>query len=140
MSLCVLDPTTPISEKVAILRPSSPLRVLILIDLSANVNSRTLFDPFTVSPPRLVGPDQSPIYEPEAASSSILEDHSILAATWQSHVNLPVAQQSNHSSVNLRFNLSGDSLIVSKLTSDHPKLRLIGTAPFKANRRRADRG
>jgi hypothetical protein len=83
MSLRILDLPTPISEKVAILRPSSLHRDLILIDLSANVNSRTLFGPFTVTPPRLVGPDQSPIFEPEAASSSILENHHILAATWR---------------------------------------------------------
>ena len=96
MNLFALDLPTPISEKVAVVRPSSPHRDLILIDLSANVNSRILFDPFTVTLPRLVGPDQSPIFEPEAACSYI-EDHYILAATWRaSHVSLPVAHQSNH--------------------------------------------
>ena len=79
-SICVIH---LLAEKVAILRSSSLHRDLILIDLSANVNSRTMFDPFTVNPPRHVGPDQSPIFEPEAASSPILEIHCILAATWR---------------------------------------------------------
>ena len=83
MRLCPIDLPTPISEMVAILRPSSLHRDLILIDLSANVNSRTLFGPFTVIPPRLVGPDQSPIFEPESTNSSILENYYILAATWR---------------------------------------------------------
>jgi hypothetical protein len=54
-AVSVIDLPTPISEKVSILRPSSTHRDLILIDLSANVNSRTLFVPFTVTPSRLVG-------------------------------------------------------------------------------------
>lgn len=69
MSICAIDLHTPTSEKVVTLRPSSLHRDLILIDLSANVNSRTLSVPFTVTLPRLVGPDQSSIFAPEAASN-----------------------------------------------------------------------
>jgi hypothetical protein len=84
MNLCVNDLPTPISEKVAIVRPSSPHRDLILIDLSANVNSRTLFVPFAVTLPRLVGPDQSPIFEPEALAAPCLKITAVhLAATWR---------------------------------------------------------
>jgi hypothetical protein len=99
MSLCVIDLPYPFSEKVAILRPS-PHRDLILIDLSANVNSRTLFVPFTVTPPRLVGPDQSPIFGPEALAALYLKitTSSLRRCHLASLVSLPVAHQTNHSS------------------------------------------
>jgi len=117
MNLFALDLPTPISEKVAVVRPysdSSPHRDLILIDLSANVNSRILFGPFTVTPPRLVGPDQSPIFEPEAACSYI-EDHYILA---RCHLASQSCQLASGPSVepfvlNLRSNQSGHGLIVA---------------------------
>jgi hypothetical protein len=103
------------------------------------VNSRTLFVPFTVTPPRLVGPDQSPIFEPAApclkiTTSSLPPGESCQLASGPSDESFVLNLRSNLSSVQPQLYCCG------QLTSDHPKLRLIGTVPIKANRRRADRG
>jgi hypothetical protein len=112
MSLSVTDLPTPISEKVAILRPSSPHRDLILIDLSANVNSRTLFVPFTVIPPRLVGPDQSPIFEPEALVAPYLKITTFSPPPGES-CQLASGPSDKSFVLNLHSNQSGHSLIVA---------------------------
>lgn len=134
MSLFALD----LQRRWPSSRPSSPHRDLILINLSANVNSRTLFVPFTVTPPRLVGPDQSPIFELEALAAPYLKITTSLLPPGES-----CQRPSDESLVlNLRSNQSGHSLTncCGQRTSDHPKLRLVGTGPIKANWQRADRG
>ena len=73
MSLCVIDLPTPIFREGRHPQAILPPPDLILIDFSANVNSRTLFVPFTVTPPRLVGPDQSSIFGPEALAAPYLK-------------------------------------------------------------------
>jgi hypothetical protein len=114
MSLCVIDLGYSNFQRRWPSSGHPPHRDLILIDLSANVNSRTLFVPFTVTPPRLVGPDQSPIFEPEALAAPYLKiTTSSLPLPPGESCQLASGPSDESFVLNLPSNQSGHSLIVA---------------------------